>query len=111
MKKDNNGFFPQTPRDLRILHSLCQYGALTAIQISVLWFPLTYQKGEPYPQANCQVRLKKLREGGYIERIPQAQLLTEGRKPYLYRLTAEGRRSVAAWLHQDLNDLPCKARD
>jgi DNA-binding PadR family transcriptional regulator len=111
MKVQEPDEFVPVERDLKMLNAICECGGLTALQLSRLYFPLTFLRSEPYPHANCQVRLKKLRHGNFIVPVKQYQLLSEGRKPYVYRLTTKGRKTLAAWRDCQSRDLPCQERD
>lgn len=107
---DNNGQ-PLTPRAMEVLSAICECGALTSLQISLLCFPLRYNKGEPYRDSYCLELLKKLREAGLIEEIERYQLKSEGKKAYVYRLTGKGRQILASWRNVSLAELPCRQKD
>lgn len=109
-KSDNQSYNP-TQRAMVILSALCECGGLTALQLSIRYFGLRYQKGKPYPDAYCERLLKLLYDSKHIERIERYQRLSEGRKPYVYKLTTKGRRALAAWHGTTLKELPCREKD
>lgn len=102
---------PLTPRAMEVLSAICECGALTSLQISLLCFPLRYNKGEPYRDSYCLELLKKLREAGLIEEIERYQLKSEGKKAYVYRLTVKGRQVLASWRKVSVTELPCRQKD
>lgn len=102
---------PLTPRAMEVLSAICECGALTSLQISLLCFPLRYNKGEPYRDSYCLELLKKLREAGLIEEIERYQLKSEGKKAYVYRLSQKGRQTLAAWRKVSMVELPCRQKD
>lgn len=93
------------------MKAIAAYGGLTALQISTLYFPAAAIRGEAVPHSNCQHRLKLLRESGYIRRVERYQLLTEGKKPYLYALTRKGAQLLASFLGCDVQDVDWRQTD
>jgi hypothetical protein len=103
--------FSPTQRDSHILKAIAAYGGLTALQVSTLFFPPAVVRGEPVPHSNCQYRLKLLRDNGYIKRVERYQLLTEGKKPYLYAVTRKGALLLTSFLECELQDLDWRQTD
>ncbi len=97
-------------RDLAVFYAICQSGALTARQISALFFP-PFQYPLDVPSANCQYRLRLLRAHGYLAHIEQPQIPSDGRKPYLYQLTTKGVQTLASYLGCPVAELPYHKRD
>src|SRR5690242_5437175 len=109
-------------RVYQMLLIIAACGALTAIQISTLLFPpaVLRRKGKekkllPAPKSivhsNCQSWLKRLCKAGYLRRIERYQLLSEGKKPYLYAVTARGAQVLAAHLRCEVQDLQWRRTD
>src|SRR5690349_8404892 len=71
--------FQLTKRDLDVIYSVYSYTLLSTQQIEALHF----LSEEGSSRTRCGVRLAKLAAHGYLGRIEQPQLLSEGRKPYL----------------------------
>jgi Replication-relaxation len=103
--------FSPTQRDSHVLKAIAAHGGLTALQASTLFFPRALVHGEPAPHSNCQYRLKCLRAHGYIKRVERYQLLTEGKKPYLYTITRKGAQLLASFLGCELQDLDWRQTD
>ena len=99
------------PRDIRILHSVGVCGGLTAAHISTLYFPVATVNGKRATHSNCQYRLKLLREHGYVKRIERYQLPSDGKKPYVYRLTRKGAQYLARALGCEVVDVDWRERD
>lgn len=97
-------------RDFAVFYSICQCGALTARQISALFFP-PFQYPLDVPSANCQYRLRLLRANSYLAHIEQPQIPSDGRKPYLYQLTTKGVQALASYLGCAVAELPYHKRD
>jgi Replication-relaxation len=97
-------------RDFAVFYAICQCGALTARQISALFFP-PYLYPIEVPSANCQYRLRLFRTHNYLSHIEQPQIPSDGRKPYLYQLTSKGVQALAAYLGCTVKDLPYHKRD
>lgn len=103
--------FSLTQRASHILKAIAEYGGLTALQVATLFFPPAQIQGVSVPHSNCQYRLKLLRGHGYIKRVERYQLLSEGKKPYLYTVTRKGAQLLAAFLGCDLQDLTWRQTD
>jgi hypothetical protein len=101
--------FPE--RDMKMLFAVAECGALTAAQLSLLFFPQASANGKQTVHSNCQLRLKLLRQHGLLRRVEQSQFLTDGRQPYLYALTKNGARMLASWLQCEIHDLPWREKD
>jgi hypothetical protein len=97
-------------RDFAVFYAICQCGALTARQISALFFP-PFQYQLEVPNANCQHRLRLFRAHRYLSHIEQPQIPSDGRKPYLYQLTRKGVQALAVYLGCAVTDLPYRKRD
>jgi hypothetical protein len=97
-------------RDFDVFYAICQCGALTARQISALYFP-PFQYPLEIPSANCQYRLRLFRAYGYLAHIEQPQIPSDGRKPYLYQLTNKGAQILAVYLGCAVTDVPYRKRD
>src|SRR5262245_37151203 len=103
-----------------ILWIIAACGGMTAAQISVLLFPpaMLKRKGDkllPAPKSivhsNCQSWLKRLRKIGYLRRIERYQLLSEGKKSYVYAVTERGAQALAAHLGCEVQDLQWRRTD
>src|SRR5690348_8096253 len=66
-----------THRDYLVLQTIAEYGALTAQQVSTLFFRPATAHGKVIPHSNCQYHLKRMRDLSYLQRVEQYQLLTE----------------------------------
>src|SRR3954470_5147814 len=97
-------------RDFEVFYTICQCGALTARQISALYFP-PFQYPLEVPNSNCQYRIRLFCEHGYLSHIEQPQIPSDGRKPYLYQLTKKGVQILALSLGCAVTDLPYRERD
>ena len=76
------------PVDYRILLAFLQYGYLTPVQVTRLY----YSKGN---LTNVYTRLKALTEAGYLQRLLLPRRVQRGTLPSVYLLTRKGR----AFLH------------
>ena len=90
--------FTLTTRDLQMLHTIAQCTAVTAPQLSRLFFPPAFRNGVPTTHSNCQYRLKLLYRVGYVARYRQPLVDGDHRKPCLYVLAAKGAQLLASWL-------------
>lgn len=109
--KRNSPPFSMVERDFGILASIARCGGLSAEQISTHHFPPAVirlykdtSKSEVaglkvVVHANCQLRLRLLKTYGYIKRIERYQVLSEGKKPFLYTLTRFGAQTLASKLN------------
>jgi hypothetical protein len=93
--------FQLTKRDVDIIYSVYSYTLLSTQQIEALHFA----SEDGSLRTRCGVRLAKLAAHGYLGRVEQAQLLSEGRKPYLYYLTPTGAQLVADMLRCEVSEL------
>lgn len=84
-----------TPRDKAIIRAVYEYRALTSPQIDALLFPAIKGRKSHDPSSRCLHRLKLLTRAAYILRAEQPQLLSEGRKPYIYFLAPRGAAYLA----------------
>src|SRR5215212_5699719 len=92
--------FQLTQRDCDVIYSVYSYSLLSSQQIEALHFA-----SGASPRTRCVVRLAKLAAHGYLGRIEQPQLLSEGRKPYLWYLTPTGAQLVADMLGCEVSEL------
>src|SRR5215212_10618498 len=83
--------FQLTKRDCDVIYSVYSYTLLSTQQIEALHF----LSEDGSSRTRCGVRLAKLAAHGYLGRVEQAQLLSEGRKPYLWYLTPTGAQLVS----------------
>lgn len=102
--QQSTSFLP-SERDLQMLQAIDQCSALTAPQLSRLFFPPAIIKGKAQTHSNCQYRLNQLYNHGYLLRYEQPILLSKGRKPYLYYLSPTGVHLLAQWLDCDPTEL------
>src|SRR5262249_39243149 len=95
-------------------------GGLTARQISTLFYPPVFatdsETSEKYldlnnAHSNCRDRLKRHLKEGNVRRIERYQLLSEGKKPYVYALTRKGARVLAEHLGCEIEDLDWRQTD
>jgi hypothetical protein len=93
-----------TERDAEIVMAVYRYRALTSPLVQKLFFETNGSTGEHNSagklNTRCQLRLQRLFEYGYLARDEQPQKLSDGRRPYMYRLTARG----AALVQELLDD-------
>jgi len=87
--------FRPTARDIHIIEAVYTYRALTASQISALFFPKTTIKEKPKTHSNCERRLRLLTQHGYLLKKEQAHLLSEGKKELVYHLAKKGAEEIA----------------
>jgi len=76
-------------RDGEIVRAIAEYRALTTPQISRLLFAADEAQTEGV-SSRCFLRLKLLYHHGYVQRVEQPQILSEGRKPFMYFLDTKG---------------------
>lgn len=109
----SNATFPPalTRRDYLMLKTIAEYGALTAQQVSMLFFPPATTHSKVIPHSNCQYHLKRMRDLNYVQRVERYQLLTEGKKPYLYAVTRKGIQALAAFLDCEVQDISWRHTD
>jgi hypothetical protein len=69
--------FRVTPRDIDLFQKLIECRAMSTPQIEAAFY-------SPSSRSRCLLRLKFLYKAGYIGRIEQPCLLSEGRKPFIY---------------------------
>lgn len=87
--------FRWTPRETAILRAVYAYRALTTPQIDALLFPATRGRTSTEPSSRCRHRMKLLAAEEYVYRREQPQLLSEGRKHYVYFLAPRGAAKLA----------------
>jgi hypothetical protein len=100
--------FSLTKRDMQILQAISDCSALTAPQISLLLFPPATSNGHVTTHSRCRYRLKLLTAHGYLIRVVQPHLITDGKKPYVYLLSKRGAQLLAQWRSLPLNMFPYK---
>jgi hypothetical protein len=100
-----------TSRDMLTFRVIAQCGGLTAAQVSTLLYPAAYVHGKQVTHSNCQNRLKLFRQHGYLQRIERYQLLSEGKRAYVYTLTKKGAACLAQWLGCEVQDLDWRQTD
>lgn len=81
--------FTPTLRDREIVAAVATHRALTTDQVSLLFWE------KPTASSRCRLRLRLLAEHGYLKRAEQPVALSEGRRPLVYFLTAQGRDLAA----------------
>lgn len=91
-------------RDFQILELIGGCGGLTALHLSALFFP-PYHYPVSVAHSNCERRLMLLHKYGYLARIEQPQILSEGRKPYVHTLTKKGAQLLAQYYGCDISEL------
>lgn len=107
----NTTSFRMTERDYLILEDIAKCGGLTAEQIGIKHFGVAVVEGKTAIHSNCQRRMKLLREAGFVRRIERYQLLSEGKKPYLYTLTSKGAQALTHFKECSLEELNWRKKD
>lgn len=105
--------FRLTARDKACIKAAYDYRALTSPQIDALLFPATKGRTGTEPSSRCRHRLKLLSrpqvsdhpETAFFYRGEQPQVLSEGRKHFVYFLAPRGAAVVAALLGCHVEDL------
>jgi hypothetical protein len=87
-----------------MVKAIQEYRALTTKQLERLFFQSQRRK-EGTGSSRQLTRLRYLFHHGFIQRGEQAQLLSEGRKPYVYYLDRRGAELVAHDLDCDVGEL------
>lgn len=87
--------FRLTKRDHQVLLATYKYRALTPQQFSDLLFVPAQLLHTPPPSSRALHRFKLLYQYGFLERHELPQIISEGRKPFVYRLAAGGAELVA----------------
>lgn len=90
--------FQLTKRDLQILLAVYTYRFLTPQQLSDLLFVPPVLLQTPPPNSRCLHRLKLCFHHGLLERHELPQIISSGRKPYVYQLAVGGATIVAQHL-------------
>lgn len=103
--------FRMTDRDLKILQIIGKCGGLTAEQVGRHFFEVPVVNGKIATHSNGQRRMKFLKNAGFVQRIERYQLLSEGKKPYLYTLTESGAECLAEYLGCKVEDLEWRKKD
>lgn len=91
-----------TSRDKELIHKVWAYRVLDTKCIASLLFPTASVNTV---SSQCLARLRFLTRAGYLERREQLQVMSEGRKPYLYYLGEKGARFIADLTGTTLEDL------
>lgn len=91
-------------RDFQMLETIGACGGLTALHLTALFFP-PYRYPVSVAHSNCERRLKLLHVHGYVARIEQPQILSDGRKPFVYTLTKKGAQMLAHSMECELSEL------
>ncbi len=99
-------------RDYLMMQDIARHGGLTAKNLSTLHFyidektkKLDPSKWKPDAQSNCQQRLKLLYDAGWVAWLEVPVVRSEGRKGYIYTLTAKGVHALAKHLGCDEKDV------
>lgn len=95
-------------RDFQMLETIGACGGVTALQLSALYFP-PYRYPASVAHSNGERRLMLLHKHGYVARVEQPQILSEGRKPFVHTLTKKGAQLLAQYLGCDISDLQWRA--
>lgn len=98
--------FRLTARDKKIIEAVYQYRVLTTQQIDRLFFPSSRSGGS----SRCLHRLKLLFHHGFLQRAEQPQLISEGRKPYVYYVDKRGAEFLAYLYECEVKDLDWSPR-
>lgn len=97
--------FRVTARDKEVLEAVYAYRTLTTKQLSDLCFvPMAVRK-PPLPSSRCLHRLKLLYHYGFLKREELPTLLSEGRKPFVYRLDKAGAALLALLRQSTVEEL------
>ena len=96
--------FRLQPRDVAIVEAVHRHRVLSTEQIAALFFPTA--GGEV--SSACRSRLRHLTRAGFLERAEQLQTKSDGRRPYLYMLTAAGCDLLIAELGLDPEEIDWK---
>ncbi|MCC6457990.1 MAG: replication-relaxation family protein [Caldilineaceae bacterium] len=97
--------FQLTKRDRDVVLAVYTHRALTPQQISNLLFVPAHILHPPLPSSRCRHRLKMLFQKGLLSRDELPQLLSEGRKPYVYRLASGGAAMVSLHMSVPVEEL------
>lgn len=101
--------FQLTARDVAILEALAtNYRALTSFQIAALFFPPSTTGA---PSSRCLERLRRLVQAGYLRRLEQPSLLSDGRKPFVYSASRQGAELLAGRLGQTIEEIGWRGTD
>lgn len=94
-----------TERDAEIVMAVYRYRALTSPLVQKLFFETNgsteESTGTGKLNSRCQLRLQRLYEQGYLSRDEQPQKLSDGRRPYVYRLNNRGAELCAGLLDDE----------
>ena len=90
-----------TPRDIALFKKLIECRAMTTHQIHPLFY------GGP-SASRCIMRLKFLFDAGFIGRVEQLSVLSEGKKPYVYVPKLPAVQLVAQVEGKELDELENK---
>lgn len=101
-----------TKRDGEIIKAVYEHRAMTTPQIETLLFPANGQDRTYGKKTRCQLRLKLLFHHGYLWRGEQAtKLLTEGKKPLVYRIDKKALEVLPALLDMEPEEIDWQPRD
>lgn len=92
-------------RDLEIIEAVHRLRVLRTDQVAALFFP---SHGAAAVSSACRTRLRYLTAAGYLARLEQPQTRTEGRRPFLFMLTAAGRSVLMEELGYEPEDIDWK---
>lgn len=87
-RRSGSPSFRLQARDLAVVDAVHRLRVLSSEHVAALHFP----RAQGGVSSHCRKRLQLLTEAGYLDRREQPQTRSEGRKPYLYFLTAAGRQ-------------------
>lgn len=96
--------FRLQPRDVAIIEAMHRHRVLATDQIAALFFCTATGA----VSSACRGRLRHLVGAGLLEQAEQLQTRSEGRRPYLYMLTAPGRDLLVTELGLDPGEIDWK---
>lgn len=101
-----------TKRDGEIIKAVYEHRAMTTPQIEALLFPPNGEDRAYGKKTRCQLRLKLLYHHGYLWRDEQpTKLLTEGKKPLIYRIDKKAFEVLPALLDVEPEEIDWQPRD
>lgn len=98
--------FRLTQRDREVIQAVYEYRAMTTDQLGKLFFP----SEQTEVTSRCLHRLKLLFHHRFLFRAEQPQLISEGRKPFVYYLDQRGAKLLADLHHCDVKGLDWSPR-
>jgi len=105
--------YTPTRQGLEILQTICDYGGMTRLQLSILLnYTLTYNKErrlvvEPY----CRELIQDLSEAGYLDTVKRPFVNTQGKNAFFHKLTSKGKKAVADKRGCRVSQLRCSPVD